>query len=42
MADQWRPRKTPIDGRYLWLPIRFSPDDDTPVIEYSAEWSLSD
>lgn len=37
MADMWRP-KTPIDGRYLWLPIQF--DNDVPYLEWIDEWNL--
>ena len=35
MADQWRPDNA-IDGRYLWLPLRF--EDGKPVIRNQAEW----
>lgn len=38
MADMWRPR-FPIDGRYMWLPIRF--EDDIPYIEWSDSWDLN-
>ncbi len=38
MADRWTP-KNAIDGRYLWLPIRF--ENEKPVIGWQAEWSLS-
>jgi hypothetical protein len=38
MADRWRP-KNAIDGRYLWLPIRFH--EGHPVIEWVEEWDLS-
>ena len=37
MFDIWQPRN-PIDGRYLWLPIRFQ--DNKPVIEWTAEWPV--
>ena len=38
MADRWTPR-TPIDGRYIWLPILFS--DGFPVLKWFDEWNLS-
>lgn len=37
MADQWRPRRH-IDGRYIWLPVRFR-TDGTPFIEWQEQWS---
>ncbi len=37
MADQWRPRRH-IDGRYIWLPVRFRADG-TPFIEWQEQWS---
>jgi beta-xylosidase len=37
MADRWRPENA-IDGRYLWLPIRFA--DGQPVIEWADEWGF--
>lgn len=37
MADRWRP-KTPIDGRYIWLPIQW--EQGYPVIKWMDEWSL--
>jgi hypothetical protein len=37
MADRWRP-KNPIDGRYVWLPIRF--DHSAPVLEWKESWTL--
>ncbi len=36
MADRWVP-KNPIDGRYVWLPLRFV--DNKPVIKWYSEWS---
>ena len=36
MADRWRPQN-PIDGRYVWLPIRWR--DDLPVVEWRNSWS---
>jgi hypothetical protein len=35
MGDRWTP-KNAIDGRYIWLPIRF--DGNQPVIEWTDEW----
>ena len=37
VADRWRPFDA-IDGRYVWLPIRFR--HGVPVIEWQAEWNL--
>lgn len=37
MADVWRPNN-PIDGRYVWLPIRFN--DGVPYIEWMDSWDL--
>lgn len=39
MADRWRPDNA-IDGRYVWLPIRFD-KDGKPFIEWMDEWDLS-
>jgi beta-xylosidase len=36
MGDRWNP-KNAIDGRYIWLPIRF--EGDQPVIEWQDTWS---
>lgn len=38
MADRWRPRN-PIDGRYIWLPLRF--ENEKPILEFKEEWDLS-
>lgn len=38
MADMWRP-KHPIDGRYMWLPIKF--EKDIPYLEWMDEWDLN-
>jgi len=38
MADRWRPDNA-IDGRYVWLPIRFD-KDGKPFIEWMDEWDL--
>ncbi len=37
MLDLWRPENA-IDGRYLWLPVRF--DGARPVVHAPEEWSL--
>jgi hypothetical protein len=37
MADRWNP-KDAIDGRYLWLPVRFI--DGRIVLEWYNEWDL--
>lgn len=39
MADMWRPR-FPIDGRYMWLPIRF--ENDKPIIKWLDSWNLDE
>jgi beta-xylosidase len=38
MGDRWKPNN-PIDGRYVWLPVRF--EEGRPVIEWLDEWDLS-
>ncbi|SDG97390.1 Glycosyl hydrolases family 43 [Pedobacter terrae] len=38
MADKWAP-KNAIDGRYLWLPIKF--ENDKISISWADEWDLS-
>ena len=38
MADNWRP-ENPIDGRYIWLPIKFG-DDGLPTLTFEKEWTL--
>ena len=38
MADRWEP-SNPIDGRYVWLPIRF--ENNLPIIEWRDEWDLT-
>lgn len=37
MGDRWNPENA-IDGRYVWLPIKFK--GDQPVIEWVDEWSI--
>ncbi len=37
MADRWNP-KNAIDGRYVWLPVRF--DGETPFVQWSDRWSF--
>lgn len=39
MGDRWTPENA-IDGRYIWLPIRF--EGEKPIIEWKDSWSLSD
>ena len=36
MGDRWIPENA-IDGRYIWLPIRF--EGEQPVIEWHAKWN---
>jgi hypothetical protein len=38
MADRWTP-KTPMDSRYIWLPVRFQ--NGLPVLEWQDPWDLS-
>jgi hypothetical protein len=40
MADRWRPNNA-IDGRYIWLPIRFDSETSQPYLEWKGEWSFS-
>ncbi len=37
MADRWCPLNA-IDGRYVWLPIRFK--EQVPFLQWEKEWSL--
>lgn len=37
MADRWKP-DNPIDGSYVWLPIKF--DKQKPVLSWFEKWSL--
>ncbi|KAF0095901.1 MAG: hypothetical protein E1N59_677 [Puniceicoccaceae bacterium 5H] len=37
MADRWCPQN-PIDGRYVWLPVRFR--HGLPILEWCDAWSL--
>ncbi|MDH8702591.1 hypothetical protein M2138_001958 [Dysgonomonadaceae bacterium PH5-43] len=37
MADRWTP-KDPINGRYVWLPIKF--ENNLPIIQWEDEWKL--
>jgi len=39
MADRWRPTN-PIDGRYVWLPVRFQ-SNGQPFLQWRDQWSLS-
>lgn len=38
MGDRWTPANA-IDGRYIWLPIRFG-NDGLPFLEWKDEWDL--
>lgn len=38
MADRWKPNN-PIDGTYVWLPIKFN--TGLPVIKWYESWDLS-
>lgn len=38
MADRWNPQDA-IDGRYVWLPVKFN--DGRPILEWMEEWELS-
>lgn len=38
LADRWSP-KNPVEGRYVWLPIKFH--HDVPMIRWHDEWDLS-
>jgi len=38
MADRWQP-ENPIDGTYVWLPIRF--EGEKIVIEWQDSWDLN-
>jgi len=37
MADRWTP-KTPIDARYIWLPILF--ENGLPVLKWHDKWNI--
>jgi hypothetical protein len=37
-SDRWQP-ENPIDGSYVWLPIKF--DNDIPYLEWLDSWDLS-
>lgn len=39
MADRWNPENA-IDGRYIWLPIKFNASG-IPYLEWEKEWDLS-
>ena len=39
MGDRWKPEDA-IDGRYIWLPIRF--ENDRFIIEWKDRWTLKD
>jgi len=39
LADRWRP-KNPIDGRYVWLPVKM--ENGKPVLYWKDNWTLND
>ncbi|WP_197494067.1 glycoside hydrolase family 43 protein [Lewinella sp. 4G2] len=39
MGDRWAP-KNPIDGTYVWLPIKF--EEENPTLRWLPEWDLSE
>ena len=39
MADRWKP-ENPINGRYVWLPLRWR--NDMPVLEWTDSWRPSE
>ena len=39
LADRWAP-DNPIDGRYVWLPLRFQ--HGLPLLEWHEQWSLEE
>lgn len=39
LADRWKP-ENPIEGRYVWLPIRWH--NDRPVLEWINSWVPTD
>ena len=39
MADSWRPQNA-IDGRYVWLPVKFTKDDKL-ILQWSEKWDLT-
>lgn len=38
MADRWNP-EDPIDGKYIWLPVRFA--ENKIILEWMDKWDLS-
>jgi rhamnogalacturonyl hydrolase YesR len=38
MADRWTPRH-PIDGQYIWLPVKF--EGGLPVLRWHDQWDLN-
>ena len=39
MADSWRPQNA-IDGRYVWLPVKFTKNDKF-ILQWSEKWDLT-
>ena len=38
MFDVWQPRN-PIDGKYIWLPVKF--DENNIIVQWQDQWDLS-
>ncbi|WP_051234456.1 glycoside hydrolase family 43 protein [Flavobacterium denitrificans] len=38
MADRWKP-ENPIDGSYIWLPIKFA--NEKPILKWAEKWNLN-
>jgi hypothetical protein len=38
MADRWKPENA-IDGRYIWLPVRFN-QQGVPYLEWKDRWDI--
>ena len=38
MADRWKP-ENPIEGKYVWLPIKIT-DDKLVELEWTDQWNL--
>lgn len=38
MADRWKP-DNPIDGTYIWLPIKFT--EEKPILKWLDNWNLA-
>ena len=40
MADRWNP-KNAVDGRYVWLPVRFDLETAQPYLPWRDRWSVN-